>query len=39
VASARAECLDWNLIRNPGHLQRVLTIYLAHYNTEPAPVW
>jgi putative transposase len=32
VATARAECLDWILIRNPGHLQRVLTIYTEHYN-------
>jgi transposase InsO family protein len=32
VASVRAECLDWILIRNAGHLHRVLTIYLQHYN-------
>jgi putative transposase len=32
VASARAECLDWILIRNPTHLHRVLTVYLQHYN-------
>jgi putative transposase len=32
VATARAECLDWILIRNVSHLQRVLTIYTEHYN-------
>jgi hypothetical protein len=32
VATARAECFDWILIRNPGHLQRVLTIYTEHDN-------
>jgi hypothetical protein len=32
VASARAECLDWILIRNPAHLQQVMTIYTEHDN-------
>jgi transposase InsO family protein len=32
VASARAECLDWVLIRNAGHLHRVLKAYVEHYN-------
>lgn len=32
VASVRAECLDWILIRNPTHLHQVLTVYLQHYN-------
>jgi len=32
VATARTECLDWILIRNPAHLQRVLTAYTEHYN-------
>ncbi len=27
------ECLDWILISNRRHLERVLTAYLAHYNT------
>ena len=29
----RTECLDWTLIWNRPHLQRVLTRYLEHYNT------
>jgi putative transposase len=29
----RAECLDWVLIFNQAHLHRVLSAYLAHYNT------
>ena len=29
----RAECLDWTLIWNRHHLQRVLTTYVEHYNT------
>jgi len=33
VRTVRAECLDWLLIRNRGHLHRVLTTYVAHYNT------
>jgi putative transposase len=33
VRTVRAECLDWLLIWNRAHLQRVLTAYLAHYNT------
>jgi len=32
VRTVRGECLDWLLIRNRGHLQHVLTAYLAHYN-------
>jgi hypothetical protein len=27
------ECLDWVLVRNRRHLQRVLTAYVAHCNT------
>ncbi len=34
VRTARAECLDWLLILNRGHLERVLRRYLAHYNAE-----
>jgi hypothetical protein len=33
VRSVRTECLDWTLIWNRRHLQRVLTGYLEHYNT------
>jgi putative transposase len=33
VRTVRAECLDWVLVRNHRHLRRVLTAYLAHYNT------
>jgi transposase InsO family protein len=32
VRTVRAECLDWTLIRNRQHLQRVLTRYVEHYN-------
>jgi transposase InsO family protein len=33
VRTVRTECLDWILIRNRWHLDRVLTAYLQHYNT------
>jgi transposase InsO family protein len=33
VRTARTECLDWILVRNARHLNRVLSIYLAHYDT------
>jgi transposase InsO family protein len=33
VRTVRTECLDWILILNRGHLQRVLTTYVDHYNT------
>jgi putative transposase len=33
VKTVRTECLDWLLIGNRRHLHRVLTAYLAHYNT------
>src|SRR2546421_804125 len=32
VRSVRAECLDWVLIWDRRHLERVLTAYVAHYN-------
>jgi putative transposase len=32
VGTIRAECLDWPLIVGPGHLERVLQIYVDHYN-------
>ena len=33
VRTARAECLDWLLIVNRRHLERVLRIFADHYNT------
>jgi putative transposase len=33
VRTVRAECLDWTLIWNRWHLERVLRRYLEHYNT------
>jgi putative transposase len=33
VRTVRAECLDWTLICNRQHLQRVLDRYVDHYNT------
>jgi putative transposase len=32
VRTVRAECLDWLLIVNRRHLERVLRVYVAHYN-------
>ena len=32
VSTVRAECLDWILIRGRRHLERVLGIYVRHYN-------
>jgi transposase InsO family protein len=32
VRSVRTECLDWTLIWNRRHLERVLSSYVAHYN-------
>jgi transposase InsO family protein len=32
VRTVRAECLDWTLIWNRRHLERVLTVYIEHYN-------
>jgi putative transposase len=32
VRMVRVECLDWTLIWNRQHLQRILTRYLEHYN-------
>ena len=31
VRTVRTECLDWLLIRNRRHLERVLAVYLEHY--------
>ena len=30
--TVRAECLDWLLILNRRHLERVLRVYVDHYN-------
>ena len=34
VRTVRAECLDWLLILNRRHLERVLREYVEHYNTQ-----
>jgi len=34
VRTVRAECLDWLLILNRGHLERVLRVYVDHYNAQ-----
>ena len=33
VRTVRAECLDWTLVGNRPHLQRVLIRYVEHYHT------
>ena len=33
VKTVRTECLDWLLILNRRHLERVLRVYVDHYNT------
>jgi putative transposase len=33
VRTVRAECLDWLLIANRRHLERVLRVFVCHYNT------
>jgi putative transposase len=33
VRTVRAECLDWLLIVNRRHLERVLRVFADHYNT------
>jgi putative transposase len=32
IGTVRAECLDWLLIVGRGHLERVLRVYVDHYN-------
>ena len=32
IRTVRAECLDWLLIVSRGHLERILRIYVRHYN-------
>jgi putative transposase len=34
VRTARTECMDWLLILGPRQLDRVLRVYVDHYNTE-----
>ncbi len=34
VRTVRAECLDWLLILNRRHLERLLRVYVDHYNTQ-----
>jgi putative transposase len=34
VTTVRSECLDWLLILNRRHLERVLRVYIDHYNTQ-----
>ena len=34
VRTVRAECLDWPLILSPRHLERVLRVYVDHYNRQ-----
>jgi putative transposase len=34
VRTVRAECLDWLLILGARHLDRVLRVYVEHYNAE-----
>jgi putative transposase len=34
VRTVRAECLDWLLVLNRSHLERVLRVYVDHYNTQ-----
>jgi transposase InsO family protein len=33
VRTVRTECLDWTLIWNRRHLERIMTEYLTHYNS------
>ncbi len=33
VRTVRSECLDWLLILNRRHLERVLRVFVAHYTT------
>jgi len=34
VRTVRSECLDWLLILNRRHLERMLRVYVDHYNTQ-----
>jgi hypothetical protein len=35
VRTVRAECLDWLLILNRRHLERILRVYVHHYRERP----
>jgi putative transposase len=35
VRTVRTECLDWLLILNGTHLERVLRVYVRHYHQRP----
>jgi putative transposase len=40
VRTARYECLDWLLILNQQHLERVLEVFVTHYNQHrPHRAW
>ena len=34
VRTVRAECLDWLLILGPRQLERVMRVFVEHYNAE-----
>ena len=36
VRTIRSECLDWLLIANTAHLERVLSVFIDHYNRHRA---
>jgi transposase InsO family protein len=38
VRTVRAECLDWLLILNRRHLERVLCVYADHYGCKSSPL-
>jgi putative transposase len=49
VRTVRSECLDWLLVRDRDHLERVLRVFIDRYNghrphrslrlTSPRPLW
>src|SRR4029453_12713445 len=39
VRTVRAECLDWTLVLGRRHLDRILRIYVARYNTQRPRPW
>ena len=38
VRTVRTECLDWLLILNRAHLERVLRVYVDHYGCKSSPL-
>jgi putative transposase len=36
VRTVRSECLDWLLILNARHVERLLTVFIDHYNRHRA---